>query len=167
MRIALRAAVAVVLALAAGACDGGGAGGDAGTFDVGSPKAGAAPSPGATVAAGKLKPPSPARMFAGASSVTGQLTRYCKSTCVVSDPAAPDYLKAPTGAFVVFTLGEVPQRAVAEIRVRSSEKPATVTLNPSTLMVFNHGLVEGKYLVDLFVTWRTSEARWRFGLTIT
>jgi hypothetical protein len=167
VRIALRIAPAVVLLLCLGACDGGGKKSAAGTFDVGSPKGAAAPSPGATVAAGKLKPPAPARMFAGTSSVVGQLTRYCKSTCIVSDPASPTYLKVPSGAFVLFTLGEIPQAAVAEVRVRSNEKPGTVTLNPSTTMVFNYGLGEGKYLVDLYVRWKASEARWRFGLTVT
>ncbi|MGH2726489.1 MAG: hypothetical protein ACRDKS_05885 [Actinomycetota bacterium] len=105
-------------------------------------------------------------MFAGTASVTGQLTRYCKSSCMVDDPAAPTYLKAPTGAFVVFTLGETPVTAVAEVRVKEGEKPGIVTLGPSTLMVFNHGLGQGKYLVDLFVRWRASEARWRFGLRV-
>ena len=159
--------MAVVLLLCVGACGGGGTKSDAGTFDVGTPKGAAAPSQGATVAPGKLKPPAPARMFAGTSSVTGQLTRYCKSSCVVSDPATPTYLKVPSGAFVLFTLGEIPQTAVAEVRVHSNEKPGTVTLNPSTTMVFNYGLGEGKYLVDLYVRWKTSEARWRFGLNVT
>ena len=73
----------------------------------------------------------------------------------------------PSGAFVLFTLGEIPQAAVAEVRVRSNEKPGTVTLSPSTTMVFNYGLGEGKYLVDLYVRWKASEARWRFGLNVT
>ena len=165
--MAHRVTLAFVLLLGLGACNGGGKQGAAGTFDVGSPTSAAAPSHGATVAAGKLKAPAPARMFAGTSSVTGQLTRYCKSTCIVSDPATPTYLKVPSGAFVLFTLGEIPQAAVAEVRVRSNEKPGTVTLNPSTTMVFNYGLGEGKYLVDLYVRWKTSEARWRFGLNVT
>lgn len=156
------------LVLAMGACDGGGATEGAGTFDVPTSKAASPPKSGATVAAGKLKPPAPARMFAGTASVVGQLTRYCKSTCVVSDPSAPgSYLKAPSGAFVLFTLGESPQTAVAEVRVKEGEKPGIVTLNPGTTMVFNHGLGQGRYLVDLLVRWRSSEARWRFGLTVT
>lgn len=156
-----------MLVLLLGACDGGGKKSASGTFDVGSPKGTLAPSQGATVAAGKLKPPPPARMFAGTSSVVGQLTRYCKSTCVVSDPATPTYLKVPSGAFVLFTLGEIPQSAVAEVRVRSDESPGTVTLSPSTTMVFDYGVGQGKYLVDLYVRWKTSEARWRFGLNVT
>ncbi|MGH2795303.1 MAG: hypothetical protein ACRDKG_13485, partial [Actinomycetota bacterium] len=124
---------AVALALTAAACGGGDESG-AGTFDVGTPAAAASAGSRPTVAAGKVKTPSPARMFAGTRSVTGQLTRYCKSSCVVSSPTAPDYLTAPTGAFVVFTLGETPQTAVAEIRATSSEDPGTVTLTPSTLM---------------------------------
>ena len=157
---------AVLLALAAGACGGGDDTG-AGTFDVDSPTGAASPGTRPTVAAGKLKTPPPARMFAGTRSVIGQLTRYCKSSCVVTPAAAPDYLNAPGGAFVVFTLGETPQAAVAEIRASASEKPATVSLSPSTLMVFDHGLGQGRYLVDLFVRWRSSEARWRFGLRVT
>lgn len=85
----------------------------------------------------------------------------------MSSPSTPEYLNAPGGAFVVFTLGETPQTAIAEIRTTPNEKPGTVTLSPSTLMVFNHGLGEGRYLVDLFVRWKSSEARWRFGLKIT
>ena len=119
------------------------------------------------MAAGKLKTPPPARMFAGTASVTGQLTRYCKSSCVVSSPSAPDYLSAPSGAFVVFTLGETPQTAVAEVRATASDEPGTVKLSPSTLMVFDHGLGQGRYLVDLLVRWKASEARWRFGLRVT
>jgi hypothetical protein len=166
MTVARRLALVLALVLMV-ACDGGGTKDAAGTFDVPTTKTATPPKPGATVAAGKLKPPAPARMFAGTASVTGHLTRYCKSTCVVSDPSAPDYLKAPSGAFVLFTLGESPQTAVAEVRVKEGEKPGIVTLNPSTTMVFNHGLGQGRYLVDLFVRWRSSEARWRFGLTVT
>ncbi|MGH2785812.1 MAG: hypothetical protein ACRDJ1_11160 [Actinomycetota bacterium] len=158
--------IAIVLALSAAGCSGGDKS-DAGTFDVGTPTGAASAGAPPTVAAGKLKAPPPARMFAGTRSVTGQLTRYCKSSCVVSSPTAPDYLNAPTGAFVVFTLGETPQTAVAEIRATASEDPGTVTLNPSTLMVFDHGLGQGRYLVDLLVRWKSSEARWRFGLKVT
>ena len=157
---------AIVLGLVAASCGGGDEPG-AGTFDVGTPTGEASPGTRPTVAAGKLKAPPPARMFAGTRSVVGQLTRYCKSSCVVTSPTAPDYLNAPGGAFVVFTLGETPQTAVAEIRASSSEKPATVALSPSTLMVFDHGLGQGRYLVDLFVHWRSSEARWRFGVRVT
>jgi hypothetical protein len=105
-------------------------------------------------------------MFAGTASVTGQLTRYCKSSCMVDAPSAPTYLKAPVGAFVLFTIGETPIAAVAEVREKEGEKPGTVTLSPSTLMVFDHGLGQGRYLVDLVVKWRASEARWRFGLRV-
>ncbi len=153
--------------LALAGCSGGDKPAGAGTFDVESPKAAGTTKSVPTVAAGKLKPPTAARMFAGTASVTGQLTRYCKSSCVVADPTAPTYLKAPAGAFVVFTLGEVPVTALAEVRVKEGEKPGTVSLSPSTLMVFNHGLGQGTYLVDLFVRWQTSEARWRFGLRVT
>ena len=167
MRFTKRIASVLVLLVCLAACDGGAKESAAGTFDVASPNGAAAPSPGATVAAGKLKPPAPARMFAGTSSVVGQLTRYCKSTCVVSDPETPTYLKVSSGAFVLFTLGELPQAAVAEVRVRANEKPGTVTLSPSTTMVFDYGLGKGKYLVDLHVRWKASEARWRFGLNVT
>lgn len=156
-----------MLLLATAACGGGDDAPAAGTFDVGTPTGAAAVGNRPTVAAGKLKTPPPARMFAGTASVTGQLTRYCKSSCVVSSAAAPDYLSAPSGAFVVFTLGETPQTAVAEVRATASEDPGTVTLSPSTLMVFDHGLGQGRYLVDLLVRWKTSEARWRFGLRVT
>jgi hypothetical protein len=166
VRIASRVALVVVLGLVAAACSGGDPAGP-GTFDVKTPAGGGSPAAGATVAAGKLKPPAAARMFAGTASVTGQLTRFCKSQCMVAKPDAPTYLKAPTGAFVVFTLAETPQTAVAEIRVGEGEKPGTVSLSPNTLMVFNHALGQGKYLVDLIVRWRSSEARWRFGLTVT
>jgi hypothetical protein len=80
---------------------------------------------------------------------------------------APQYLASPSGSFVVFTLGEVPIDAVALVRSRSSEQPATVHLTAGSLMVFNHGLSTGRYLVDLQVRWRTSDARWRFGLNVT
>lgn len=166
MSFARRFVLVVVLALAAAGCSGGDPEGS-GTFDVGTPKGATSPDAGGTVAAGKLKPPPPARMFAGTASVTGQLTRYCRSQCMESDPEALDYLKAPSGSFVIFTLGEVPQAAVAEVRVRENEEPGTVTLSPSTTMVFDYGLGKGRYLVDLVVRWKSSEARWRFGLSVT
>ena len=99
----------------------------------------------------------------------GQLTRYCKnSQCVVEAPKAPNvFLPAPSGAFVVFSLGETPVEARAEVRVKPSEQPGVVTLNPNTLMVFDFGLGKGSYLVDLVVRWRSSEARWRFGLRVS
>lgn len=161
------AVLACALAVSLSACGGGDEKPDAGTFDVQSPTTAASGGVRPTVAAGKIKTPAPAKLFAGTRSVSGQLTRYCKTSCVVSAPAAPDYLSAPAGAFVVFTLGETPQSAVAEVRTTSNEEPGTVTLSPSTLMVFNHGLGEGRYLVDLFVKWKSSEARWRFGLKVT
>lgn len=166
MRFA-RIAIVASLVLAVGACSGGGKGSDAGTFDVGSPKAATSAAPKATVAAGKLKPPSPARMFAGTRSTVGRLSRYCKSTCMVAEPGTPDYVNAPEGGFVLFTLGEIPQTAVAEVRVAADEEPATVTLSPNTVMTFAYGVGRGKYLVDLVVRWRASEARWRFGLNVT
>ena len=167
MSVARRIACTFVLVLAATACGGGNEDPAAGTFDVPTPTGAASSGTRPTVAAGKLKTPPPARMFAGTASVTGQLTRFCRSSCIVSSPAAPDYLRAPAGAFVVFTLGETPQSAVAEIRAAASEDPGTVALTPSTLMVFDHGLGQGRYLVDLFVRWKSSEARWRFGLRVT
>jgi hypothetical protein len=107
-------------------------------------------------------------MFAGTASQVGQLTRYCKNaTCEESTPRAPAYLSSPAGAFVLFTLAETPVEARTEVRTGPSDRqPALMKLSPSTLMVFNHGLTEGRYLVDLFVTWRTSEARWRFGISV-
>ena len=156
-----------VLVFVAAACGSGDEEPGAGTFDVGTPTGAASTGTRPTVAAGKLKTPPPARMFAGTHSVTGQLMRYCKSSCVVSPATAPDYMNAPDGAFVVFTLGETPQTAVAEVRTAASEDPGTVTLSPSTLMAFDHGLGQGRYLVDLVVRWKSSEARWRFGLRIT
>lgn len=160
-------ALVFALVFVLGGCNSGNKEGASGTFEVGTPKSTATPAQGSTVAPGKLKTPSPARMFAGTQSVTGQLTRYCKSSCVVATATDLAYLKAPTGAFVLFTIAELPVTAVAEVRATPSEKPANVTLNPSTVMVFNHGLGQGTYLVDLFVRWRSSEARWRFGLKIT
>lgn len=157
---------ALALALVLGACNGGDEQAGRGTFEVQSPNAVTSSKALPTVAPGKIKPPSAARMFAGTASVTGELMRYCKSSCVVHDPSSPTYLKAPVGAFVVFTIAESPITAVAEVRVEEGEKPGIVTLSPSTLMVFNHGLGEGRYLVDLLVRWRASEARWRFGLRV-
>jgi hypothetical protein len=108
-------------------------------------------------------------MFAGTQSVLGQLTRYCKNaTCVVDAPKPPKaYLAAPSGAFVVFALGETPVEARAEVRAKPSEQPGIVTLTPSTLIVFDFGLGRGAYLVDLVVRWRASDARWRFGLSVS
>ena len=106
-------------------------------------------------------------MFAGTASVGGHLTRYCKGQCMEPAAQTPDYLSSPGGAFVVFTINDVPVEAVALVRARASEQPATVRLSPGSLMVFDHGLGTGRYLVDLVVKWRTSEARWRFGLNVT
>jgi hypothetical protein len=158
----------VLLALAA-ACSGGS---DLGAkFDVPAPTARSTArqsQPPRTVAVGKLRPPAVARMFAGTASQAGQLTRYCKNaTCEESSPRTPPFLSAPVGAFVLFTLGESPVQARTEVRTGPSDRsPALVKLEPGSLMVFNHGLVEGRYLVDLLVTWRTSEARWRFGISV-
>lgn len=122
----------------------------------------------ATVAAGKLRLPSAARLFAGTASVTGQLTRYCKSeTCTEQSPRAPAFVTAPNGNFVLFTIGETPVDAVADVFTRAGKPAGNVRLTPGTLMVFDHGLGEGRWLVDLVVRWRASEARWRFGLTVT
>ena len=140
-------------------------------FDVSSPSPGGRArqaQPERTIAAGKLKPPAAARMFAGTASQVGQLTRYCKNAaCELGAASTPQYLTAPVGAFVLFTLGETPVEARTEVRTGPSDTiPAVVKLSPSTLMVFNHGLPVGRYLVDLLVTWRTSEARWRFGIAV-
>jgi hypothetical protein len=98
----------------------------------------------------------------------GELTHYCThARCEDGTPRTPPFLTVPTRAFVVFTIGEAPLDAVAEVRTKPSEKPATVQLKPGTLMYFDHGLTTGRYLVDLFVRWRSSEARWRFGLNVT
>lgn len=160
------AAGGLVLALTAAACDGGGRA-SPGTFAVSpSPK-----PPGGTAGpgTGRLKPPSSARMFAGTESLVGALTRYCDgSACLEPPEVRPKrYLEAPEGGFVVFTLGAAPLAALAEVRSRPSEPPAKVPLSPGTLMVFNHGLGRGRYLVTLVVRWRASEAHWRFGLTVT
>lgn len=151
------------------ACSGSG---DLGSrFDVPTPTARSTVQgslPPRAVTAGKLKPPTPARMFAGTASQVGQLTRYCKNaTCEQSTARTPAFLSAPQGAFVLFTLGDTPLQARTEVRTGPSDaKPAIVKLEPGSLMVFNHGLVEGRYLVDLLVTWRSSEARWRFGIAV-
>jgi len=96
------------------------------------------------------------------------LIHNCKnSACEESAAQTPTYLVVPSGsAFVLFTVGESPLDARAEVRVRPSERPSTVNLEPHSLMVFNLGLGPGRYLVDLFVRWRSSEARWRFGLSL-
>ena len=122
----------------------------------------------ATVAAGKLRLPSAARLFAGTASVTGQLTRYCKKdTCTEQSPRTPAFVTAPNGAFVLFTIAETPVNAVADVFTRAGKPAGNVRLTPGTLMVFDHGLGEGRWLVDLAVRWKTSEARWRFGLRVT
>ena len=160
-----RAAVSLALALLA-ACSGGGP--KAGTFNVPTPKSSAqSPRPVRQTPLGSLKPPSAARLFAGTNSVVGQLTHYCKgTTCEDASPRTPAFVKAEGRSFVVFTVGSEPLAASAEVRVRPTDKPATVALDPGSLMVFNHGLGPGRYLVDLFVRWRSSEARWRFGMTL-
>jgi hypothetical protein len=161
-----RAATALALAMLAG-CSGGGT--KAGTFNVPTSKSSTQASPGADqTPLGKLKPPAAARLFAGTNSVVGELTHYCKaSSCEDASPRTPAFVKAKDRTFVVFTVGSEPLAATAEVRVRPSEKPSTVTLEPGSLMVFNHGLGPGRYLIDLFVRWRSSEARWRFGMTIS
>jgi hypothetical protein len=117
---------------------------------------------------GKLKPPSTARLWAGTASVVGQLTHYCKgSTCEDVGPRTPPFVKAEERTFVLFTIGSAPLSATAEIRRRASDPPSTVTLDPGSSMVFDHDLGPGRYLIDLSVRWRTSEARWRFGMTLT
>lgn len=158
-------ALPIVVAMLAG-CSGGGEEPVA-RFEVPTPAAGSSTRP--PQVSSKLKPPPPARMFAGTQSTIGELARYCKgSTCNEGRTGSPNaYLEAPTGAFVVFSLGETPLEAVAEVRIKTGEQPGIVRLNPSTLMVFNHGLGRGKYLVDLVIRWRSSDARWRFGLTVT
>ncbi len=155
-----------MLALAA-ACSGGGHAG--GTFAVPTRTPGSTSEQQAvrTVAPGRLRSPSSARLFAGTASQVGQLIRFCSNeTCEESAPRTPAFLVAPAGSFVLFTIGDSPVDARAEVRVRPSERPATIELAPGTLMVFNHGLAGGRYLVDLLVRWRSSEARWRFGLNV-
>ena len=121
-----------------------------------------------TVAAGKLKLPSAARLFAGTASAAGQLTHYCKNEkCTDPSPRTPAFVTAPNGAFVLFTIGETPVDAVADVFTRAGKEAGNVHLTPGTLMVFDHGLGKGRWLVDLVVRWKASEARWRFGLTVT
>jgi len=106
-------------------------------------------------------------MFAGTASVVGQLLHYCQdSSCADLPSGSLTYLSVGGGAIVLFALGQAPLEAVAEIRTRPSEKPATVHLDPGDLMVFDHGLGSGRFLVDLVCRWRTSEARWRFGVDV-
>lgn len=163
----VRATATLLLVLVA-ACSGGAEG--AGKFVPATPTAASNADRGSqkTVPAGRLGPePAPARLFAGTASAAGQLTRYCKnSTCQESDPRTPAYLNAPSSSFTLFTVADVPLEAHVEVRVRPSEHPSTVTLEPGSLMVFNHGLGVGRYLIDLIVRWSSSEARWRFGLNI-
>ncbi len=121
-----------------------------------------------TVAPGRLRPPSAARLFAGTNSVAGQLTHYCKNaTCADERPRTPAFVTAPAGALVLFTIGETPVSAVADISTRAGEQAGRVRLSPGSLRVFNHGLGTGRWLVDLVVRWKGSEARWRFGLSVT
>jgi hypothetical protein len=121
-----------------------------------------------TVAAGKLKLPSAARLFAGTASAAGQLTHYCKNEkCTDQSARVPAFVTAPAGAFVLFTIGESPVHAVADVFTRTGEEAGNVQLTPGTLMVFNHSLGKGRWLVDLVVRWKASEARWRFGLTVS
>jgi hypothetical protein len=120
-----------------------------------------------TVAAGELRLPAAARLFAGTNSEAGQLTHYCKGTvCTEQAPRTPSFVPAPSEAIVVFTLGEAPLEAVADITTRSGESAGAVRLSPGTLMIFDHGLSAGRWLVDLKVRWKSSEARWRFGLKV-
>jgi hypothetical protein len=140
-------------------------------FDAASPTAkGSAPASQQpkTVTSGKLRPPAPARMFAGTPSQVGLLTHYCKNaTCEEIAARTPAFLTSPQGAFVLFTIGEMPEKARAEVRTGPSDnQPAVVGLERGTLMVFNHGLPPGRYLVDLLVTWKAAEARWRFGISV-
>ena len=128
----------------------------------------AAPKDVKTVPPGRLRPPSAARLFAGTNSAPGQLTWYCKNTtCTEQSPRLPVFVPARSGAFVMFSIGETPVEAVADISTRAGEEAGRVRLSPGTLMVFDHDLGKGRWLVDLVVRWKTSEARWRFGLSVT
>ena len=121
-----------------------------------------------TVAPSKLRLPAAARLFAGTASAPGQLTHYCKrETCTDQTPRPPSFVPAPSGAFVLFTIGESPVDAVANVFTRAGDAAGNVHLSPGTLMVFNHGLGKGRWLVDLVVRWKASEARWRFGLAVS
>ena len=146
-------------------------GGKPGTFAVGktSPKASSTAKPTQQqVPRGELGQPAPARLFSGTNSVLGQLLRYCKgSACEDASARSPAYLVAKSGRFAMFTIGSIPLQASAEVRTHPSEKPATVTLDPNDVMIFDYGLGPGRYLVDLVVRWKTAAARWRFGLKIS
>lgn len=142
----------------------------AGTFAVKTPngKSSSAATPNTpAVSRGHLSPPSPARLFAGTNSGVGELLHYCKgSSCEDLSARGLHYLVERSGQITTFALGPAPIEARAEVRTRPSEQPSMVTLNPGTLMVFDHGLSPGRYLIDLVVRWPTSAARWRFGLKI-
>jgi hypothetical protein len=128
----------------------------------------AAPKSATTVAPGKLKLPAPARLFAGTRSAAGQLTHYCKdATCTDQGARPPAFVPAPSGSLVLFTLGIEPVEARAEITTTAGQRAGSVRLSAASLMVFDHGLGPGRWLVDLIVRWRASEARWRFGLTVS
>ena len=162
----LRVVVALAVVMLA-ACSGGEE--PTGTFAVPTnSRPSAAPRSVTTVAPGKLRPPAPARLFAGTRSAAGQLTHYCKdTTCTDQGPRLPAFVPAPSGSLVLFTLGDEPVEATAEITTTAGQRAGSVRLSPASLMVFDHGLGPGRWLVDLIVRWRASEARWRFGLTVS
>jgi hypothetical protein len=164
-RVAATCATLVLALLVA--CSGGEK--PAGTFAVPTTaRPTARPSGVTTVSPARLRLPAAARLFAGTNSAAGQLIHYCKNNlCTDQAPRAPAFVPAPQGSFCEFTLGEAPLDAVADISTRAGEKAGTVRLSPGSLMVFNHGLGPGRWLVDLVVRWRSSEARWRFGLRVT
>ena len=160
------ALVALAFALTA-ACSGGEE--PTGTFAVPTTsRPSVAPKSVTTVAPSKLKPPTVARLFAGTRSAAGQLTHYCKdTTCTDQRARVPAFVPAPSGSLVLFTLGIEPVEATAEITTTAGQRAGSVRLSPASLMVFDHGLGPGRWLVDLIVRWRASEARWRFGLTVS
>ena len=142
-----------------------------GTFALRTPagkaSARATASPKVPAPRGRLSPPAPARMFAGTNSGVGDLLHYCKgSSCEDLAARSVTYVVEKAGQITDFAIGPAPVDAYAEVRTRASAQPSTVPLNAGTLMVFNHGLGPGRYLIDLVVRWPSSEARWRFGLKI-
>lgn len=161
-----RAPVALALALMT-ACSGGEE--PAGTFAVPTTSQPSVQQKAVTtVAPGRLRLPAPARLFAGTRSAAGQLTHFCRdASCTNQAARVPAFVPAPSGSLVLFTLGDEPVEAEAEITTPAGQRAGSVRLSPASLMVFDHGLGPGRWLVDLIVRWRGSEARWRFGLTVS
>jgi hypothetical protein len=107
-------------------------------------------------------------MATGTDSVAGVLASSCvKDRCDRYPGAAPKrFIEAAWRGVVLFTVGEIPTRAHAELRNAKGIVVQDIPLNPGITMSFHQDVKKGTYTVTLVAKWKDREGTWLFGLKV-